>query len=203
MTDAETVPGETPETSHAGAHEDAGETRPMRANHHEWRAPFLEAFGKLGNVTDACEIAEVSRATVYRHRDNDPEFARDWQEAEAIAADRIHREMIRRGVLGVEEPVFGPIYQDGKRVGHGEIGTITRYSDRILETLAAAHMPDRFGTQRHEVRTGKLDPQDEVDARILGRIAELQQLALEGGTPAPIIDVEAIDKRTSEGEGSE
>lgn len=198
------APTEREETNGTGLRASARGT----AHHHEWRRPFLETFAKVANVSDACEIAGVSRSHVYRVRKEDPEFAAEWLEAEAQAADRIHREMIQRAIVGVDEPVFGPTYdgETGKRTGTGVVGHVTRYSDRLLERLAEAHMPDRFA-RRMEHRHGALDPSQDVDAEIMGLVSELQQAALDAGSPpvpdeGQIIDVEVVEK-AEQGEGSE
>jgi len=67
---------------------------------------FLEALAARGNVTAAAHAAGVSRACAYLNRQNDDTFAKAWEEAEEIAADRLEAEAWRRGVEGVEEPVI-------------------------------------------------------------------------------------------------
>jgi len=48
---------------------------------HRWRRAFLAGLEKTGSVTQACELAKISRVTVYQNRRTDPEFARRWDEA--------------------------------------------------------------------------------------------------------------------------
>ena len=94
---------------------------------------FLGAYAKTGNVTTAAEKVGFSRATAYRYRDADPDFAAAWDEARAEAGDRLKAEAIRRGVEGWDEPVF---YQ-GEVCGH-----IRRYSDGMLGRLLEATLPE-------------------------------------------------------------
>src|SRR6516164_1076060 len=65
---------------------------------------FLEVLAECGNVTAAAAAAGVARCVPYEHRKADDAFAKGWEEAEEIAADRLEAEAWRRGV---EEPVIG------------------------------------------------------------------------------------------------
>ena len=58
------------------------ETEKHQKSVKEWTQPFLEAFAEYGTVTHACRAAGVSRATVYRHREDHPEFAEQWAAVE-------------------------------------------------------------------------------------------------------------------------
>src|SRR6516165_8878965 len=57
---------------------------------------FLEALAARGNVTAAAHAAGVSRACAYLTRQSDDAFAKAWEEAEEIAADRLEAEAWRR-----------------------------------------------------------------------------------------------------------
>jgi hypothetical protein len=99
------------------------------------RARFLETLKSTGNVTAAAEAAGFSRRTAYDHKEADETFAAAWKEAEEIATDTLEAEARRRGLEGVEEPV----YYLGK-----ECGRIRKYSDRMLELLLKAHRSELF-----------------------------------------------------------
>ena len=103
---------------------------------------FLEALAARGNMTAAAHAAGVSRACAYLNRQNDDTFAKAWEEAEEIAADRLEAEAWRRGVEGVEEPVISL----GKVVegADGEPLMIRRYSDTVLLALLRAHRPEKY-----------------------------------------------------------
>lgn len=72
------------------------------------RRAFLDALAKLGIVSAAARVAGVDRATAWRWRENDSEFAKAFDSAMQEAADAIEEEARRRAVDGVNEPV---IYQ--------------------------------------------------------------------------------------------
>jgi hypothetical protein len=103
---------------------------------------FLEVLAKCGNVTAAAEAAGVARCVPYEHRKTDDAFAKAWEEAEEVAADRLEAEAGRRGVEGVEEPVISL----GKVVerADGEPLMIRRYSDTVLLALLRAHRPEKY-----------------------------------------------------------
>ena len=103
---------------------------------------FLEVLAECGNVTAAAAAAGVARCVPYEHRKTDDAFAKAWEEAEEIAADRLEAEAWRRGVEGVEEPVISL----GKVVegADGEPLMIRRYSDTVLLALLRAHRPEKY-----------------------------------------------------------
>lgn len=92
-----------------------------------WHDVFIATLADTANATAAARAAGVGRRTAYDHREADPEFARRWDEAEAIGDDAVIAEVRRRGIEGVDEPVF---YQGE------ECGKIRRYSDAMLSILA-------------------------------------------------------------------
>lgn len=102
----------------------------------DWKPAFLKAFEKFANVGAACAVARIHRSTAYDAYDDDPEFRRRWEDAEANLADSVMLEMLKRGRDGILQPVF----HKGKRVG-----SYRKYSDRLLCKLADGLMPDRFG----------------------------------------------------------
>ena len=96
---------------------------------------FLAQLAMIGNVTQACEAAQICKPTAYNLRNKDPEFAAEWEHAEQKAILRLEAEAWRRGVEGVDKPI---IYQ-------GEImGTFKEYSDRMLELLLKGNAPDKY-----------------------------------------------------------
>lgn len=77
----------------------------MRNN---WDQAFLAALADTGVLSAAAELASVERTTVWRRRQNDPEFAKACEEALKLAADALEQEARRRALEGAQEPV---IYQ--------------------------------------------------------------------------------------------
>lgn len=106
---------------------------------------FLDLLRETGNVTLAARACGMSRSRIYELRQREQAFADAWDDAVEEALDRIEREVLRRAVEGVEEPVF---YQ-GKVCGH-----IRRYSDNLLMFFLKAHRPDKY-RERYEVRQDK------------------------------------------------
>ena len=99
---------------------------------------FLETLREGWSVTAAAASAGCARWTFYRHRDADPEFAEAWQAAREEGIDRLVDEAVRRAVKGVERPIFGK--------GGEIVGTVTEYSDRLMEVLLRGFRPETFGT---------------------------------------------------------
>jgi len=114
---------------------------------------FLLALAQTGNNRLSCELSGLGKAVLHdlRASENgqykDPEFIAAYETALEEATDRLEQEARRRGVMGVERPV----YQGGVRVGY-----VREYSDRLLETMLRA---------RHPVYTEALSNRVNVDAR--------------------------------------
>lgn len=97
---------------------------------------FLEALAQSGNVTSAARIAGWIYPTIAEsYRKEDPNFSLAWTDAQRQANDALQAEARRRAIEGVDEPV----YYKGEHVG-----SITKYSDKLLETLLKAEMPEKF-----------------------------------------------------------
>src|SRR5437870_358248 len=94
------------------------------------RDRFIRRLAESGNVADASRKARIPSQTVYDWRKADPKFAALWDEAERVGSDAVEGETFRRAIKGWDEPVF----QQGRKVG-----TIKRYSDRLLEILLKGH----------------------------------------------------------------
>ena len=61
---------------------------------------FIDALTVEGTVYHAAQAAGVSRQTVYRWRDEDPEFADQWYEAIENAVDRVENVIYQRALGG-------------------------------------------------------------------------------------------------------
>jgi hypothetical protein len=120
-----------------------GKRRPGQRAGSGWRAEFLRVLGLVGNIVAAATAAGVGRATAYRHRIADPDFAARWDEAIEDARDRLEAEAWRRAVHGTAHRK--PIYYQGKLVGE-EVWT--EYSDTLLLALLRAAKPWKYA-ERH------------------------------------------------------
>lgn len=106
------------------------------------RDAFLGALAATGNVSAAARAAGVARWWLYALRGKDAGFAALWRDAEEEAVDLLEAEARRRAVDGIEEPLMG----GGKLIKDdaGQVVTIRRYNDRLLEFLLKAHRPDKY-----------------------------------------------------------
>lgn len=114
----------------------------VKQNNGDWKAAFLAAFARTGNVSTAAKAAGRNRTYIYEARKADANFAAQWEEAREDAADALELEARRRAVEGFERPVF---YR-------GEpCGAIREYSDTLLIVLLKAARPhvyrDNVGVQ--------------------------------------------------------
>ena len=109
--------------------------RVMNNRPDEWQPRFIEALRELGHVGDSCQLAKVSKQTVYNYRRDDPDFAAAWDAAIEDAAWSLEDEAWRRCRDGVDKPI---IYK-------GMItGTMKEYSDTLLMFMLKGIKPDKF-----------------------------------------------------------
>lgn len=115
---------------------------------------FLDSLRTDGNVTDACDKAEISRETAYTWREKYTDFAAQWNEAQERFNDRIRMAFVSRGIEGYDEPVVS----QGKVVmgSDGQILTVRRYSDTLLLALARSRMPE-FREKQQVEHSGSVD----------------------------------------------
>lgn len=73
---------------------------------HGKKAAFLDALRRIGSIYGAAQVAGIARQTVYRWRDRDALFARNFEDAMQDAREGIEQELRRRGMVGWDEPVF-------------------------------------------------------------------------------------------------
>lgn len=73
-----------------------------------WTLPFLDALRTTGNVAESCRRAGVGSHTAYQRRQNDADFANDWDNALEDSIDTLEAEARRRALEGINEPV---VYQ--------------------------------------------------------------------------------------------
>ena len=103
---------------------------------------WLAVYAKTGNMSTASSSSHVPRSYIKQLARKSPVFMRRLSSCKEQAHDGLVSEAYRRAVSGVDEPVFGR-QADGST---GQIGTIRKYSDRLLEKLLMASMPDKFAS---------------------------------------------------------
>ncbi len=103
---------------------------------------FLETLSRTGNPSAACQSSHLTRRAINRMRENDPVFARDYDEAMEEAADLLEAEAWRRALEGVPQILV----KAGQPVldAEGVAITVRRYSDPLLVMLLRGCKPDKF-----------------------------------------------------------
>lgn len=97
---------------------------------------FLEKFRHHGNVSWACRESGIKwRETVYGWQEHDDEFAAQFRAAEVEATEVMEQEAHRRGILGVDKPVFHQGVQ---------VATVKEYSDVLLIFMLKARNPGKY-----------------------------------------------------------
>ena len=106
-------------------------------------------------VSYAADVAGVNRATVYRRKDGDSDFAEAFEAAQADSCDVLEQEGFRRAHDGVEEPLVsaGRLVLDPA----GQPLMVRRYSDRLLEFLLKARDPKRFSERHRLEHSGEIN----------------------------------------------
>lgn len=113
---------------------------------------FLDGLREGWSITASAKAAGISRVTPFNWRKASMEtlqedgtylddFCVRWLDAIDAGADLLEDEAKRRGVDGVDKPV----YQGGALVG-----TITEYSDTLLINLLRGKRPSTYNTGRME-----------------------------------------------------
>lgn len=146
-----------------------GSTTPNMALDSIRKDIFLAELRRHGIVVAAARAAsphaaDSAASSFYNLRRMDPEFAAAWADALQEACGSVEMEIHRRAVEGWEEPV----YQKGELVG-----TVTKYSDRLLELRARGLMPERYAIERRDVKvSGEVNHQHLHMAAVLTIKAE-------------------------------
>lgn len=136
----------------------------------EKREKFLAVLRETGSVSVAAAAAVVSRATPYNWRKADEDFAAAWDEALGTYVDSLEAEADRRGVVGVERPVF---YAGQK------CGTVRDYSDTLLIFRLKALRPEKY----RERAAIKIGGGMTLEALVDSSITEIRRVIVDTGIP--------------------
>lgn len=109
--------------------------RPFPEIRHAKKRAFLMAYSEYGHIGKASTVAGMDRRNHALWMKKDPVYAEAFAIAEEVAIEALEAEADRRGMLGVERPV----YQGGRMVG-----TTTEYSDTLLIFRLKALKPDKY-----------------------------------------------------------
>ncbi|WP_303718716.1 hypothetical protein [Brevundimonas naejangsanensis] len=104
------------------------------------KATFVAELARHGIAMRAARSASPhsnsgALSTFQDERQRDPEFAAAWDDAVESARADVEHEIYRRSTEGYEEPVYGGKYRETV------VGTVRKYSDRLLELRARALLP--------------------------------------------------------------
>ena len=106
-------------------------------------ALLLDRIRRIPDRTSALDAVGLSHAELSRRLRDDEAFAKEYSLAFDDGLDSMEDEVVRRAMVGVEEPVF----QQGRCVGHR-----TRYSDSLLMFHLEAHRPKFRGLANADER---------------------------------------------------
>jgi hypothetical protein len=111
----------------------------------KWEQAFLAALREFGVIRAACEAAKIDRRAAYRHKEQTPRFAKEWDDALQDFADSLEAEAVRRA-------------RDGTIKGIYHLGVLMntelQYSDTLMSQMLKAKRPDEYA----EKLVIKLDP---------------------------------------------
>lgn len=94
---------------------------------------YVSLVCRTGLITQSALDVGVSIETARNHRNSDEEFGQAVQLALDVYRDSLSKEVHRRGVTGVNQPVF---YMGRK------CGVVRKYSDKLLEMHLKRHIPE-------------------------------------------------------------
>ncbi len=110
------------------------------------RVKFLELVAVEGpTVALHAHACGVSYGCVMDTKGLEPDFAERFEEAKQRYIGTLEKEIYRRGVEGVEEPIY---YQGV------QVGAVRRFSDRLLELHVKRHEPAYREKQQMDLNLG-------------------------------------------------
>lgn len=149
--------------------------------------PFLTALARGMSPSAAADFADISWRTVYKWKQEDPEFALRWAEAIIQSNERLEDEAYRRGVEGYNpRPVFD---REGRQVCE-----IRDYSDALLTQRLRGRMPEVYNR-----------PDLSVSAKVEVRLTREQarERLQQFGLPVPQLTTEFEDDTDRANDGSD
>ena len=142
---------------------------------------FFSELAKGGYLMASCAAAGYSSSSVYEWRHADPAFAERWEQALAVALERMEKEMDRRAVDGVARKKFlrngNPIIDPATGLQYEE----REYSDTLMMFRAKKLDPaykDRSSVELTGANGGAIATTQNIDADAAAKIASLVQAAL-------------------------
>lgn len=146
----------------------------------ERKAAFLHVLSETCSVKRACEAIQISRATAFKWRQLDEEFAEAWNLASLVGASALEDEARHRAMEGVQRPVF----YKGRVVGH-----VTDKSDALLMFMLKGSLPQRYADRQKMEIGGPQNEEmneDQISSRIEALLTRARQRKLEAQASAPL-----------------
>lgn len=127
------------------------------------REQFLAAIIQTaGNISEACEAAQISRRAAYDWREADAEFKQAWDDAVEVTTEALEQEVYRRAHEGCDEPVF---YK-------GEMcGEIKKYSDTLAMFILKGRRPEKYRENIKQEISGEVEHTHKV-VRVPPKVAK-------------------------------
>ena len=125
---------------------------------------LLDAYARIGNITQAAQVAGIERRLHYDWIDQDADYRARFADKCLEARDRVDGEIARRGIVGIEEPLVyagrpvmiddmtGPPGPDGRRPQ--KMLTRRVYSDLLLIFYAKGLNPEKYRDNYRVEHTG-------------------------------------------------
>jgi hypothetical protein len=107
----------------------------IKINEPRLKETFLKEYANCGVVRYAAEKVGISRDLHYKWMNNDPVYAKAFEDACEEASDVMEKEARRRAIEGIDKP----IYYEGERVD-----TVKEYSDTLLIFLMKGARPGKY-----------------------------------------------------------
>ena len=107
------------------------------------RKEFIRVYSITGSVADGAAYVGVTVETVYNYRNTHPAFMTIMEKHRRRFRLQLEQAAHKRGVEGWLEPVYGK---------EARIGTVRRFSDRMLELLLKKNVPaftDKLEVESH------------------------------------------------------
>lgn len=150
---------------------------------------FIESLKADPNVSLACDVAEMSRDTAYRWRDEDENFAKQWDNAIERTKDVARSSIYRRGILGWDEPVvsmgqavyeYEPVLDEngeqiydkkGKPVTLRSKMMVHKWSDSLASLYARSNLPEYKEKQQIDLNAQITTIAETAKAELLADLA--------------------------------
>jgi hypothetical protein len=117
---------------------------------------FIAAYVRLGgNVTGAARVTKIRRNTHYLWMESKEEYKQAIEDSANLVIDLMEAEADRRGIEGIDDPIFGK---------DGVIGHKRKFSDTLLLARLKAVAPEKYSTRSNVVHSGTVDHSIHIDA---------------------------------------